>query len=106
MLQKSLRGLTPTTFWLTPEALTATLLLKMNRGVLDVAHMSSKVMLPCKRNSAHSAHISSGRPRKIQKVHEEVRKKRGEAKDVQIKTQPRKNATKKDENERIKNERC
>ena len=37
MLQKSLRGLTPTTFWLTPEALTATLLLKMNRGVLDVA---------------------------------------------------------------------
>ena len=39
MLQKSLRGLTPTTFWLTPEALTATLLLKMNRGVLDVAQM-------------------------------------------------------------------
>ena len=39
MLQKSLRGLTPTTFWLTPEALTATLLLKMNREVLDVAHM-------------------------------------------------------------------
>ena len=39
MLQKSLRGLTPTIFWLTPEALTATLLLKMNRGVLDVAHM-------------------------------------------------------------------
>ena len=39
MLQKSLRGLTPTTFWLTPEALTATLLLKMNRGVLDVAQL-------------------------------------------------------------------
>ena len=37
MLQKNLRGLTPTTFWFTPEALTATLLLKMNRGVLDVA---------------------------------------------------------------------
>ena len=40
MLQKSLRGLTPTTFWLTPEALTATLLLKMNRGVLVVAQMT------------------------------------------------------------------
>ena len=54
--------------------------------------------------TARTSHL--GAPDEIQKVHEEVRKKRGEAKDVQIKTQPRKNATKKDENERIKNERC
>lgn len=39
MIQKSLRGLTPTTFLLTPQALSATLLLKMNREVFNVAHM-------------------------------------------------------------------
>ena len=40
MLQKSLRRLTPTTFLLTPKALSATLLLKMNREVFNVAQMS------------------------------------------------------------------
>ena len=52
MLQKSLRGLTPTTFWLTPEALTATLLLKMKRGVLDVAQLSNVFKHPmlCRLN--------------------------------------------------------
>ena len=39
MLQKSLRRLTRTTFLLTPKALSATLLLKMNRQVFNVAHM-------------------------------------------------------------------
>ena len=39
MLQKSLRRLTPTTFLLTPKALSATLLLKMNREVFNVAHV-------------------------------------------------------------------
>ena len=39
MIQKSLRGLTPTTFLLTPQALSATLLLKMNREVFNVAQM-------------------------------------------------------------------
>ena len=48
MIQKSLRGLTPTTFLLTPQALSATLLLKMNREVFNVAHM--EVMLPVASN--------------------------------------------------------
>ena len=39
MLQKNLRRLTPTTFLLTPKALSATLLLKMNRDAFNVAHL-------------------------------------------------------------------
>ena len=40
MLQKSLRSLTRTTFLLTPKAVSATLLLKMNREVFNVAHLT------------------------------------------------------------------
>ena len=45
MLQKSLRRLTRTTFLLTPKALSATLLLKMNREVFNVAPLNSRILI-------------------------------------------------------------
>jgi hypothetical protein len=77
MLQKSLRGLTPTTFWLTPEALTATLLLKMNRGVLDMAQLQlpldcrlDQTWLDFKKqfNNEYSAFLTMNLPTRLYKI--------------------------------------